>query len=210
MAEGKHTHWRSVCLVFHLGLNLFVCGAVKRMIFWIIACVVQMFVAFDILVGVVSLYLQQKAVRIGVDKFASFSVLPFKRVIIEIIHQDFALFEYRHPCINWLVQLHTILVRDNTCKVFCELHAPRKQRARNQFANLFPFITTDYFYVYAFPHVLHCFPKHLAVYELVEVFLEIVCCVRPKFFVRLYVGLHPALLAEFQGPVNLLEFHPKL
>ena len=58
----------------------------------------------------------------------------------------------------------------DTCKVVCELRAPRKQRACNQFANLFPFITVDYFSDYAFSHALHCFTKNRIVHEFVEVF----------------------------------------
>ena len=59
-------NWRFVHLVFHLAQNFFVCGAIKRVIFAIIACVVQMFAAFHILVHIVSLYFQQKAVCICV------------------------------------------------------------------------------------------------------------------------------------------------
>ena len=55
----------------------------------------------------------------------------------KIIHQDFSIFEDCHPHLNRLVQLHPISADADTCKVVCELRAPRKQRACNQFA-IFP------------------------------------------------------------------------
>lgn len=55
----------------------------------------------------------------------------------KIIHQDFAIFEDWHPHLHRLVQLHPISADADTYKVVCELRAPRKQRACNQFA-IFP------------------------------------------------------------------------
>ena len=75
--------WRSVHLVFHLAQNLFVCCAVKWMIFGKTACVIEMFAVFHILVNIVSLNLQQKIVHIGVDEFPLFAVPGFERVVIK-------------------------------------------------------------------------------------------------------------------------------
>ena len=50
-AEGKHTQSligvTIIYLVFHLAQNFLVCGAVKRMIFGIITCVVQILFVYS-------------------------------------------------------------------------------------------------------------------------------------------------------------------
>ena len=94
--------WHSFHLIFHLALNCFVCAAVKRVIFGIIACVVQVFTAFHVLVDFVCLNLQQKAVCVCVDELKLEVVLPLERIVVKIVHQYFVVVENRHPGIKGL------------------------------------------------------------------------------------------------------------
>ena len=178
------------------------------MIFGIIACVVQVFTAFHVLVDFVCLNLQQKAVCVCVDELKLETILPLELTVVKIVHQYFVVVENRHPGINGLLLFHTFLVHVETSKILGKKCATGKQRTGNQFMNLFSFVAANDFDVNALLHFLHRFPEHGVVHEFVEVLLEFVCCLLPEFYVHPVVRPHLALLVKFQRPVHPLEYHP--
>ena len=168
------------------------------MIFGIIACVVQVFTAFHVLVDFVCLNLQQKAVCVCVDELKLEVVLPLELIVVKIVHQYFVVVENRHPSIKGLLLFHTFLVHIETSKIV------GKQRTGNQYTNLFSFVAANDFDVIALLHVLHRFPEHRVVHEFVEVLLEFICFLLSEFCVHPVVRPPPALLVKFQRPVDIV------
>lgn len=86
LAEGKLnilSNWHFIHLIFYLAQNCFVCAAVKLVIFGIIACVVQVFTAFHVLVNFVCLNPQPKAVCVCVDELKREAVLPLELIVVK-------------------------------------------------------------------------------------------------------------------------------
>ena len=135
------------------------------MVFGVITCVIQLLFALLVLLEIVDFNLQQEAVFVSIEKLTLVTVLAFELVVAKIVHQYFTVVENRHRGINRLVQFRTLLVYFETSKIVRKQCATGKQGPRNQLANLFPFVTANYFDVNALLHVLHRFPEHGVVHE---------------------------------------------
>lgn len=76
----------SRALVFQLAQDLFVVAAVERMIFGIIACVVQMDVLSHVLVNLFCLDFPEQAVNVCVDPLALLPISGFDLVVEAVVH----------------------------------------------------------------------------------------------------------------------------
>ena len=150
-----------------------------------ITCVIQFLFALLVLLEIVDFNLQQEAVCVSIEKLTLVTVMAFELVVAKIVHQYFSVVENRHRGITRLVQFRTLFVYFETSKIVRKQCATGKQRTRNQLANLFPFITANYFDVTALLHVLHRFPEHGVVHVFVEAVLEFAFGQLPEFCVHL-------------------------
>ena len=82
-----------------------------------------------------------------------------------------------------------------------------KGRASDKASELVFFACSNQLYVNAFAKVFHRLSKDAVVHELVEVLFEVAGCPFSELCVHQDVGLHPRVLPEEEGPVNLRETH---
>ena len=182
-AEGKHTQSligvTIIYLVFHLAQKLSCLRRCKADDLWNNhLCRTNTFrLLCYILVDIVSLNHQQKAACICVY------VRTLQR--IALIHQDFAIFKYRHPCIDGLVQLHSFLLHARLLEN-C-IHPGNKGLAINlRIFSLSSLRTILNIFLHASARCPIRFLKHRVGLELVKVLFEIACL--PEFCFHPYVN----------------------
>ena len=100
-----------------LKIFLFFFYGIKWVIFGIVACVVQILVSFHVFVNVLCFDFQDEAVRVCVQQLALKAVLFFKVVIEEVVHQDLAVVQDRHPSVHRFVKKKPALSHINSGQV---------------------------------------------------------------------------------------------
>ena len=87
-ATSEQTH-SVIAVPFISSFILPIIGSMKRVVFEIIASVVQVFAPFHFLIDIVGLNLQQEAVWVSIDYLTFGAVLPVELITIKIIHENF-------------------------------------------------------------------------------------------------------------------------
>ena len=74
------------------------------MVLGVVGCVIEGLVVSHVLVHVLSLDLQEKAVSVRVEELAALSVLRFELVIIEVVHQVLGEIQNAHTHIHRAIE----------------------------------------------------------------------------------------------------------
>ena len=89
--ERKHTvsEWAYTgALVLHLSDDLLVFLAKKEVVFWIVACVVELVQAvFHVFVNIARFYFKEQAVCVCVKQITARAVPQLEVIIVEVVHQ---------------------------------------------------------------------------------------------------------------------------
>lgn len=110
-------------LVLHLSQYFLVFLQVEGMVPRVVARVKQRCVLLHVHVDVLRFHLDQEVVRVRVDQIAPLAVLSLQKAVIEVVHQDLALFQHCYPDIHWLVEsciVHVHPVSLSMKKTCCE------------------------------------------------------------------------------------------
>ena len=101
--------WASGALILHLPQHFLVCDAMQRMVFGIVCRIIQVCMPGHIVVHILSLDLEEQAVRVSVEELAALSILSLHPVVVEAVHQVLQEVEDAHPYI------HRPIAPDGSC-----------------------------------------------------------------------------------------------